>query len=79
MTCPQCAATTSVPTPRTTFGARVRDFRQTVAWSQRDLADAIPVTVRTIMRWESGMVRDPVPLIKQRVTEIMRAEGSPKT
>lgn len=47
-------------------------FRQFVSWSQRDLAEAIPVGIRTVRRWEKGDVRHPFPLAAKRLTDLYR-------
>tara|TARA_Y100000310_G_scaffold316865_1_gene369085 strand:- start:172 stop:384 length:213 start_codon:yes stop_codon:yes gene_type:complete len=58
-----------------TFADLVCDFRAVVAWSQQDLAEAVPINIRTLQRWEAGDIRAPAPAIKQRVLQIMRDQG----
>lgn len=35
-------------------GAQIRDLRDARGWSQKDLADAVGVSLRTVGRWENG-------------------------
>jgi DNA-binding transcriptional regulator YiaG len=57
------------------FARTIRSFRAFVSWSQRDLAEAIPVSVRTLQRWEHGDVHAPFPMAKLRITELMKQYG----
>ena len=46
--------------------------------TQSELAEAIPVTLRTLQRWESRRGTKPVPIAKKRLDELMD-EFSQKT
>lgn len=46
-------------------------FRLALQWSRREFADAIPVAVRTLERWETGFT-DPSPLAERQIRELMR-------
>lgn len=56
----------------------VRDFRETYGWSQRQLADAVGVSLRTVQLWEAG---DPPSARSRKALDRVKAnpEGRPLT
>ncbi len=66
--------------PSTPMAQILRAFRATVGWRQIDMAEAIPVDLRTYKRWEQGATRRPNLAARSRVAELMRRnQVDPKT
>lgn len=60
----------------TPTGEVVRAFRAYLAWSQSELAEAIPVSRRTLQRYEYGEVEGPKSkLVTLRLQALMRERG----
>lgn len=49
----------------------IRAFRLALGWTRRELAEAIPVCVKTIKRWEAEL-HPPSPLAEARLRVLMR-------
>jgi DNA-binding transcriptional regulator YiaG len=59
-----------------TFADEIRGFRDFLSWTQSELAETIPITTRTVQRWERGVSKKPVtPVLEQRIRELMQQHG----
>jgi len=57
------------------FSSSIRHFRLYVSWSQREFAEAIPVNLRTLQRWEQGETTSIMPVVRRRIGELMTEHG----
>ena len=58
-----------------TLAQTLQQFREAAGFTQSELAEAIPVTLRTLQRWESRRGAKPVPIAKKRLDELMAVRG----
>jgi|TARA_R110000744_G_scaffold10684_1_gene33107 DNA-binding transcriptional regulator YiaG len=62
-----------------TLAQTIQQFREFAGFTQSELADEIPVTLRTLQRWESRNGTKPVPIAHKRLNEIMDKSGFLRT
>jgi transcriptional regulator with XRE-family HTH domain len=67
--------TAADPTAANAFGSALRRYRQRLAWSQEDLADASGVAARTISDLERGVARQPRSATVRLLAEALRLSG----